>query len=182
MTEPEFSRTARIDTLGTEPRMLSFGANEQERAALARRFELVAIDRLSAEAELTRTGDTVRARGTLSAEVTQSCVASGAPIPAQVEEDFAIEFRPPPEGGSAEEEIELSEGELDVVFYSGSSVDVGEAVAETLWLSLEPFPRAPEAEDALKEAGVKSEEEAARELSPFAGLAALKDKLGGEGA
>nr|WP_295372757.1 DUF177 domain-containing protein [uncultured Sphingosinicella sp.] len=178
MTEPEFSRTARVDTLGSAPRMLSFGANLEERAALAKRFELVAIDRLSAEAELTRAGDTVRARGTLSAEVTQSCVASGVPVPSQVEEDFEIEFRPQPESGGAEEEIELSEGELDVVFYSGSAVDVGEAVAETLWLSLEPFPRAPEAEDALKEAGVKTEEQAARESSPFAGLAALKDKLG----
>lgn len=177
MTQPEFSRTARIDTLGSAPRTLSFGATEQERAALAARFELVAIDRLSAEAELTRTGETVRARGTLSADVIQSCVASGVPVPAHVEEDFAIEFRPQLAGGTPDEEIELSEGELDIVFYSGSAVDVGEAVAETLWLALEPFPRAPEAEEALKEAGVKSEEEAARESSPFAGLAALKDKL-----
>jgi uncharacterized metal-binding protein YceD (DUF177 family) len=178
VTQPEFSRTARIDTLGSAPRMLSFGANEEERAALAKRFELIAVDRLSAEAELTRSGETVRARGTLSADVTQSCVASGAPVPAHVEEDFEIEFRPQLEVGSPDEEIELSEGELDVVFYSGSAVDVGEAVAETLWLSLEPFPRAPEAEEALKEAGVKTEEEAARESSPFAALAALKDKLG----
>jgi uncharacterized metal-binding protein YceD (DUF177 family) len=178
VTQSEFSRTARIDTLGSAPRMLSFGANEEERAALAKRFELIAIHSLSAEAELTRSGENVRARGTLNAEVTQSCVASGAPVPAHIAEDFEIEFRPQPEVGGPDEEIELSEGELDVVFYSGSAVDVGEAVAETLWLSLEPFPRAPEAEVALKEAGVKTEEEAARESSPFAALAALKDKLG----
>jgi uncharacterized metal-binding protein YceD (DUF177 family) len=178
VTEPEFSRTARVDTLGSAPRMLSIGANEEERAALARRFELLAIDRLSAEAELTRSGETVRARGTLSAEVTQSCVATGTAVLSRVEERFEIEFRPQPNSGSPDEEIELSEGELDVIFYSGSAVDVGEAVAETLWLALEPFPRAPEADTALKEAGVKSEEEAARESSPFAALAALKDKLG----
>jgi uncharacterized metal-binding protein YceD (DUF177 family) len=46
-------------------------------------------------------------------------------------------------------------------------------------LALNPFPRSPHAEKALREAGVKSEEEAQREASPFAGLAALKDKLGG---
>jgi uncharacterized metal-binding protein YceD (DUF177 family) len=175
--EPEFSRTQRIDMLGSTPRALSIGASEEERAALATRFGLLGIARLSAEAELTRRGDIVNARGTLNAEVTQSCVATGAPVPAQVEEEFTIEFRPQPEGGSSDEEIELSGGELDVVFYSGSSVDLGEAVAETLSLSLDPFPRSEAAEDALREAGVKTEEEAKRESSPFAALAALKDKL-----
>lgn len=178
MIEPEFSRTARVDTLGSTPRMLSIGADEGERAALAKRFGLVAIDRLSAEVELTRSGEIVRASGALSARVTQSCVASGDPVVQEVEEPFAVEFRPPPEGGSADEEVELSEGELDVVFYSGGWVDVGEAVAESLSLALDPFPRSEAAEEALREAGVKSEEEAARESSPFAALAALKDKLG----
>lgn len=177
MTQPEFSRTARIDTLGSKPHLMSIGANGEERAALARRFGLVAIDRLEAEAELTRSGDIVRARGTLSAHVTQSCVATSEPVPETVEEDFLIEFRPQPAGGNPDEEIELSEGELDVVFYSGGSVDLGEAVAETLSLALDPYPRAAEAEEAMKDAGVKDEEQAARESSPFAGLAALRDKL-----
>ena len=82
-------------------------------------------------------------------------------------------FRPQPEAGSADEEVELGEDELDVVFYDGAAVDVGEAVAETLSLSLDPYPRAPGAEEALKAAGVKSEEEA----GPFAALAGLRDKL-----
>jgi uncharacterized metal-binding protein YceD (DUF177 family) len=94
-----------------------------------------------------------------------------------VEEDFRIEFRPHPQVGDAEEEIELSEGELDVIFYEGASIDLGEAVAETLSLSLNPYPRSPAAEAALRAAGVRSEEEAKAEASPFAGLAALKDKL-----
>jgi uncharacterized metal-binding protein YceD (DUF177 family) len=177
MIQPEFSRPVRVNTLGSEARRLTIGAEEAERAALAERFGLVAVDRLGAEAELTRSGETVRARGTLSAEVTQSCVATGVPVPEAVEEEFEIEFRPPPAGDPADEEIELSEGELDVVFYTGSSVDLGEAVAETLSLALDPYPRAPDAEVALREAGVKSEDEAAAESSPFAGLAALKGKL-----
>jgi uncharacterized metal-binding protein YceD (DUF177 family) len=175
--EPEFSRPVRVDTLGSAPRPLSIEANEAERAALARRFELIGVGRLSAEAELSRHGEIVRGRGTLSASVTQSCVATGEPVPAKVEEAFAIEFRPQPEGGNPDEEIELSEGELDVVFYPGGAVDLGEAVAETLSLALDPFPRAPEAETALRQAGVKSEEQAKADSSPFAGLAALKDKL-----
>ncbi len=173
--QPEFSRTVRADTLAGQPRSLSIGANEDERAALSKRFGLIGIERLSAEAELRRSGDEVRATGTLSAAVVQSCVATGEPVPAEVQEDFSIVFRPHPEV-AAEEEIELSEGELDVVFYDGASVDLGEAVAETLSLSLEPYPRSIEADAALREAGVLSEADAAA-AGPLAGL---KDLLAGK--
>ena len=170
---PEFSRPVRIDTLGPSPREVSIGANEEERAALARRFGLVAIDRLSAGAALTLNGDTVTAVGSLAAKVTQSCVATNLPVEAELDEEFSIAFHPQPQEGRSDEEIELSESELDVVFYSGASIDLGEAVAETLSLSLDPYPRSPAAEAALRDAGVKSEAEA----GPFAALAALKDKL-----
>ena len=170
---PEFSRPVPIDTLGSAPREMSIGANEAERAALASRFGLLEIERLSAEAAVTRNGDHVVATGTLSAKVAQSCVATGEPVEETVDEEFRIEFRPQPAGTSDADEIELGEGELDVVFYDGSSIDVGEAVAETLSLSLQPFPRAPNAEEALREAGVQNEGEA----GAFGALAALRDKL-----
>ncbi len=173
----EFSRTYRVDTIGGAPRAVSIEANEAERAALAARFGLQAIGSLSADAQLTRSGETVIANGRVVAEVVQTCVATREPVPERVDEDFRIEFRPQPQA-TAEQEIELGEGELDVVFYDGASADLGEAVAETVSLALNPFPRAPEADAALREAGVKSEEEARAEASPFAGLAALKDKMG----
>lgn len=173
MTAPEFSRPVRGDTLGEAPRRLTIEANADERAALARRFGLVTIARLEAEASLTRNGEEIRAVGTLTGEVTQNCVASGAPVEAMLCEPFDLVFRPEPAGTHPEEEIELGEAELDTIFYDGASVDIGEAVAETLLLNLDPFPRAPGAEEALKAAGVKSDEEA----SPFAALAGLKDKL-----
>jgi uncharacterized metal-binding protein YceD (DUF177 family) len=175
----EFSRPVRADTIGTAPRSVSIEASEAERAALAGRFRLEAIHSLSAEAALTRSGDAIRATGRVQATVVQSCVATGEPVEEQVAEDFTIEFRPHVEVSSPDEEIELSESELDVIFYDGGAVDLGDAVAETVSLALNPFPRSPKAEDALRAAGVKSEEEARVEASPFAGLAALKEKLGG---
>lgn len=175
---PEFSRTIRIDTLGEAPRRIEIAADEAERAALAGRFGLVAVESLSAEAELSRRGDTVIAGGSLRGAVVQSCAASGEPVPETVAEDFRIEFRPQPAGAAPDEEIELGEAELDVVFYDGAVIDLGEAVAESLSLALDPYPRSPAADAALQEAGVKTEEEAKAEASPFAGLQALKDKLG----
>jgi uncharacterized metal-binding protein YceD (DUF177 family) len=175
---PEFSRIWRVDILGAEPRAVRIEAEEGERAALAERFGIVAIHRLESEAVLSRQGETVLAAGTLRAAVTQSCVATGEPVDEQVEAPFRIEFRLPPASDRPDEEIELGEGDMDTVFYDGAAVDLGEAVAETLSLSLNPYPRCPGAEEALREAGVKDEEDAALESSPFAALQGLKEKLG----
>jgi uncharacterized metal-binding protein YceD (DUF177 family) len=173
----EFSRLYRLDSLSAEPVQVEIEAGAEECAALARRFELVALASLSASAELRRSGDSATAAGRLRARVTQSCVGSGEPVEAEVEEDFRVDFRPLPNEVRPEEEIELGEGELDVLFYEGGAIDLGEAVAQTLLLGLDPYPRSPAAEAALREAGVKSEEEARIESSPFAALAALKEKL-----
>ena len=172
----EFSRLYRIDTLGSGARTVSIAADDEERAALAHRFDLVAVGRLAAEASLIRAGTTVTARGTVTADVVQSCVASGEPVEARVEEPFEIQFRPQPLGGGADAEIELAESELDVVFYDGAAVDLGDAVAETVSLALDPFPRSPRADQALRKAGVKTEEQAKVDSSPFAALGALKGK------
>lgn len=171
----EFSRPIRIDTIGPSTRAIAIEAEPAERKALAKRFALPAIDHLSAELSLTRSGEHIQAHGRLRAEVTQSCVATREPVKASLDEPFAIIFTPQQDGQrGGEEEIELSESDCDVVFYEGASIDVGEAVAETLSLSLDPWPRAPGAEEALRAAGVKSEADA----GPFAALAGLRDKLG----
>lgn len=176
LSRPELSRIVRLDTLGAQPRAMTVIAAPDERAALARRFGLVALDRLEAELTLRREGDEVAARGTLRAAAVQACVASGAPVPAELALPFDILFRPQPAAPSGEEEIELGESEMDVAFYDRTGIDVGEATAQTLLLNLDPYPRAPGAEAALKAAGVKSEGE--EEKGPFAALAGLKGTLG----
>jgi len=172
--EPEFPRPVRLDTIGTAPRRIEIAAEEGERAALAQRFGLIALDRLEAWAELTREGDAVIAIGALKAAAVQACVASGDPVPAEVAEDFALRFVPETDEAPPEE-VELGETDLDEIFYAGSSIDLGEAVAQTLALALDPFPRAPGAEERLRAAGVLGEEDA----GPFAALKGLKGKLGG---
>lgn len=170
---PEFSRPIALDTLGEAPRQIEIEADEAERAALSKRFDLMDISRLAAAMTLILSGDVVTATGRVEAEVTQSCIASGAPVAARIDEPLNIEFRPMPTAIDPADEVELDEGELDVTFYEGTSIDIGEVAAETLVLAIDPYPRAPDAEEALKASGVKSEEEA----GPFAALAALKDKL-----
>lgn len=149
-------------------------ADDLERESVVGRLALLSIDRLEAHAMLARDGQTVRATGRLKASLEQSCVATGDPVPAHIDEPFELLFVPEPKAGRADEEIELGEGDLDTVFHDGSAIDLGGAITDTLALALDPYPRSAGAEAALKEAGVLTEEEA----SPFAALAALKEKLG----
>ena len=115
---------------------------------------------------LSRTGAVVRVEGRIAATLEQSCVVTGEPVPAHIDEPFALLFTPEPPV-APDEEIELGEQDCDVVFYDGSAIDLGSALADTLALSIDPYPRSASAEAALREAGVMTEEQA----SPFAALA-----------
>ncbi|TAK16635.1 MAG: DUF177 domain-containing protein, partial [Rhizorhabdus sp.] len=132
----------------------------------------ISLALLAADAALRREGETILAEGRVRAMAEQACVATGGPVPVAIDEAFSLRFVP--EGDA--EEIELDVEDCDTIDYSGSAVDLGEAIAETLALSLDPFPRAPDAEAVLKAAGILSEDEVVS--GPFAALKALKDKLG----
>ncbi|GAA0305553.1 DUF177 domain-containing protein [Sphingomonas oligophenolica] len=171
MTAPEFSRLERIDTIGEGEREVSISATQEERAALAARFELKSIDRLDGVFRLRRDAAGVVARGRVRAAVVQSCVVTDDPLPVTVDEPVALRFVA--EDAPDADEIELNEDSLDTMGFDGAAIDLGEAAAETMALALDPFPRGPNAAAALREAGVISEEEA----KPLGALAGLKAQL-----
>lgn len=166
MTAPEFSRLVDRRHLSGHPVKLVAGAAERE--ALARRFGLVAIERLEATVALEADGDAVTAEGTLSAEIVQSCAVSGDDLPVTISEPLALRFVP--ETASAEEEVELEQEELDQIPYTGTAFDLGEAVAQSLALAIDPYATGPNAERVREEKGLAGEEAS----GPFAALAALK--------
>lgn len=172
MSAPEFSRLERIDTIGEGARSVSITANVGERAALATRFGLMAVDRLDATFRVQRDAAGVTARGEVRAAVVQACSVTDEPLPVTVKEDVALRFVTEQEA-AAEEEIELDLDALDTMPYDGAAIDLGEAAAETMALALDPFPRGPNAAAALRAAGVISEEEA----KPAGALAGLKSLL-----
>lgn len=174
---PEFSRPISIDTIGSGAASHTVEANAEECVALAARFELEAIEALSAEADIRRDGPAIYAKGLARAKVIQSCVVTGNPVSNSIEAVFDLRFQPesaPP----SEEEIELSADECETMTYDGAAIDLGEAAAQTVALALDPFPRSESAEQALRDAGVISEEEA----GPFGALAGLRDALAKKGS
>lgn len=152
---------------------IDFNANAEELSEIAERLRLISLDRLDAHAVLTRDGAKVTATGRLKASLSQACVATGDPVAQHVDEAFGLLFVPAP---TAEAELELAADQLDTIFHDGQTIDLGSAIADTLALALDPYPRSPAADEALRDAGVLSEEEA----GPFAVLAALKAKMSGE--
>ena len=66
------------------------------------------------------------------------------------------------------------EEDLDEIEYEGDSFDLGEAIAQTLGLAIDPYREGPDADSARRESGIQSDE-SIQPSGPLAeALAALK--------
>lgn len=161
----EFSRRVPIARLGPEPFRQGIAASETERAALARRFELVRLGRLAADVELCRERETILLRATFTAEFEQMCVVTLEPVSGALAEQFALRYGRP----DAEDRTDPLAEEATFEPLAGEAIDIGEAVAQQFSLALPAFPRDPTA-------AVEIEPEAARAAGAFAALARLRGK------
>jgi uncharacterized metal-binding protein YceD (DUF177 family) len=156
----EFSRPVALDRLPPGETAYEIAATPEERAALARRFALLALDRLEARVRLCAlAGGLWRLSAELSADVRQECVVTLEPVAGRIEDRFSLVYG----AGADEAEVVLS-GEAELVEpLPEGALDLGEVVAQQLSLALDPFPRAPGAAQALPAETAKA--------SPFAVLA-----------
>lgn len=169
---PEFSRPERLDAMGEEARTVRIAADAKERAALAKRFDLIAVERLEAVFAVRREAAGVAVEGRVTGAVIQACSVSGEPLSAFIDEPVALRFV---HAAAEGEEVELSADALDTLPIEGGAVDLGEAAAETLALAFDPFARGPEADEALATA----KRLGGGEAGAFDALAALRDRLPG---
>ena len=170
MTVPEFSRTLDTRQLPASPVALS--ATPEECAALAARFGLVALPRLDARVTLAPSGAAIVASGRLCAELVQSCAVSGEDLPVTIDEPFALRFVPAAAGRpSPPEEVEIAPTDPDEIAFEGSTIELGEALAQSLALAIDPYATGPQA-DAVRDAHGLGDEGAAGPLAEA--LRALK--------
>lgn len=170
MSGAEFERIVKLDRL---PGELTVAANESECAALARRFGLPSIENLSATVTLSQDGDVIDANGRLEAAFEQLCAIADEPFVNTLAEPLTIRFVPALAASGEEEEQEFDRHEPDEIEYQGAAFDLGEAVAESFGLALDPYATGPDADAARREAGIVDENAPS---GPFASLAALKTK------
>jgi uncharacterized metal-binding protein YceD (DUF177 family) len=167
---PEFTRIIDIRHIDVKP--LTLTATAEEAVALARRFDLVAVHSLRADVTLSAEGPSFRATGRLKADIVQSCAISGEDLPVTIDEPLDLRFVPASTQAATpeDEEIEITEEDCDEIEFSGERFDLGEALAQSLGLAIDPFAEGPEADRVRREVGLSDEAAS----GPFAALAALK--------
>jgi uncharacterized metal-binding protein YceD (DUF177 family) len=163
---PEFSRVVPLARLGSAPFRQKIEATPSERERLSRRFDLLALDRLTAAVQLRRQGgELIVLEAALEADFVQSCVVTLEPVAGSLSNSFVLVYGPT----EAEQEIGSIRDEAAFEPLNGDLIDIGEAVAQEFSLLLPVFPRDPNATiDA--EAPVQSSE------SRFASLACLRQR------
>lgn len=164
----EFSRMIDARHLPAGPQRMA--ASPEECAALARRFDLVAVQRLEAELTLHPEGPSVRAEGRLAADIVQSCAVSGEDLPVSLSEAISLRFVPQGLQIGLDAELELDAAQCDEIEMDNSHFDLGEAVAQGMALAIDPYAVGPKAAEVRRRAGLLGEGNA----GPFAALAALK--------
>lgn len=149
-----------------KPRALPAGAmtieaSAAECAALAKRFGVTAIHSLKAEVTFDEKDGAVLADGTLHASIEQPCAVSREDFTYDVSEPLSLRFVLEGSGHTYEpdEEVELDADDLDEIEYAGETFDIGEAIAQTLGLAIDPYREGPGAEAVRQDAGIESDED-----------------------
>lgn len=165
---PEYSYPVDLRQITDAPLVLV--PDEAARRRLAGRFGITAIPAMEAKVQLVREGERVTATGRLVADVVQSCRISAEDFPVHIDEPVHLRFVPPVGEIVLDEEIELTADACDEIEYEGTAFDLGEALAQTLALAIDPFAEGPNADAFRAEHGLAGE----TPIGPFAALAALK--------
>jgi uncharacterized metal-binding protein YceD (DUF177 family) len=152
-------KTALIGPTGLD---IAVEASPAERAALAVRMGIPGVLALSCRFRLEQAGHSrFLAYGHLLARVVRTCVVSLEDFEADMDEAFRVCFV-----AAGEETDEINPESDDEIPFEDGVIDLGEATAEQLALTLDPYPRMPEA--------TLPENETDPETSPFAALTALR--------
>jgi uncharacterized metal-binding protein YceD (DUF177 family) len=173
----EFTEVIEVDEIPSKGLQMHLKADKDQRAALAQRFDILAVDSLSADCRLTMLagGPMVQMQGTILAVVQQSCVVTQTPLTQSLRVPISLEFAP---ASMVDENVELTLEDADPpdVILDGK-IDVGDAVAQQLALALDPYPRQEGVDldlvlDELP-AGRKALLDRSEKENPFAALAGL---------
>lgn len=176
MSENELVRMVKLRPLPGDTVIVE--ADAKEREALAQRFSLPAISSICANVTLEKDGKAVLARGNLAAQISQNCAISGEEFDVAIDEPILMRFVEAQSLSSdmedEEVEIELSDEDCDEIEYSGDTFDLGEAIAQSLGLAIDPYAEGPNANEAREKAGIAGDDEPSGPLAEA--LKALKNE------
>ena len=165
---------------GRREHRFSVQPNRQTLLDIAARLDLLELRKLRFEGKLIPQGKKDwRLEATLGATVVQPCVVTLDPVTTRIDEETLRQYLaelPEPSG----DELEMSSD--DSVESLPDVIDLNEIMEESLALALPDYPRKSGAEAAqtlISEPGTEPLSD--EDVKPFAGLAALRDKLADKG-
>lgn len=175
---PEFSYRLKVAHISANPVEVRLEADERERVALARLWNVLEVPLLTAELQVSRwKKDGVKIRGKASARIIQACVATLEPVEEVISE--TIEAILVPEGSRLARMPQADGGEMVLDpdgpdlpdTFVGDTIDAGLVVMEHVALAIDPFPRKPGVPYVER---IESTAEDDKRPSPFAILSQLK--------
>lgn len=187
---PEFSRPFETEALEEEPVTMDIEANEEERAELAKRLDVVSVESLSAKLILTRSsGYMIVVDGILSADITQECVVTTEPVQTHIEESFdgyfsektdAISFAKAKRDKIVENqdpEAPFLEEEDDPERVVDGIIDLGELTTQYFSLAIAPYPHKEGVTHELTDDDEQALNKLHKVKNPFAKLETVKKLL-----
>ena len=173
-TLPEFSRVFNVDRIRAAGGDEALEAKPAERTALAERFGLVDLPVLKATLSMRAAPrDAVAVKGTIEADVVQTCVVTLEPVASHLDIPVDLIFVPQNLQNEGAGAPYLEDETQDFEYFAGGRIDLGEIVAQNVGINLDPYPRKPDA--ALPAASFGPADEG--KPQPFAVLAqVLKNK------
>lgn len=160
----------------------SIAADSSEMEQIAQELEFSGLRKLRFEGTLSPLGKSDwRLEATLGATVTQPCVVTLDPVTTRIDSSVArtylVDFTDPVEA-TEDEEVEMPED--DTVERLPASLALASVAIEALALAAPDYPRAQGAElGELRVTEPGKDPMSDEDAKPFAGLKALRDKLGG---
>jgi uncharacterized metal-binding protein YceD (DUF177 family) len=193
-TLPEWSYLVEEDRAGTDIKDLTISPSAEETEALCKRLNLLSLEGLKAHLNLERTsgGMVVHIKGRFTGHLTQACVVSLEPVPADIEETFEGWYANPDQAvmlskarrarqaKNGEGEAPILEEKDDPEPIQNGHIDLGELVTQYLSLAIDPYPHAPGVGHSDQEVRVLESDAPGADIrrNPFA---ALKNWKGGGG-
>lgn len=146
--KPPFSFPVKVGHISANAVAIHIEANEKERAALAKAWNVLEVSSLEADLQVARwKKDGVKMKGEVKAKIVQACVVTLDPVESLIEEPVESIFVP--EGSRLARIAANDSGEMvldpdgpdipDV--FTGDTIDAGEVVAEHVALAIDPYPR-----------------------------------------
>ncbi len=188
--KPEWSYLVDAIEVNDAPLRKKISASPQQRKDLARRMDVISLDKLEADIRVRRTDNKfmIHATGSFRGQVTQECVVTGAPVVSVLEGSLEGWFAESDKAVSLTKkrhekmsqmmnaEVPVLSDEDDPDLIEEGTFDLGELVVQHAILEINPYPRAENAEhpDVIKEDDLNKQEKKIN--NPFAALKNWKEK------